>query len=426
MPSTNVYQTCTKCGRSLKETEFFKMKTGNRCELCKDCLTQYIDNRRPETFLWILEMFDVPYLEKKWTKLVNERYKKNPGAFGPKSVIGLYLRTMNMNQYRDLHYSDSENPQVLIANGSASPDPATPIDENYEANLKARLEAGEISQQQYDTLTKTNQTSFGASGIDENGFLKDLANIPDAIVDADEPQAPQEQAPQYQVDPNYWTDQLNDDDINYLMLKWGTVYTPEEWIKMETTYNKYAQEYELNVDREEVLKKMCKTSLKMDECLDAGDVTAYKNLAAVFDQLRKSGKFTEAQNKEDRQQVLSSIGELVALCEQEGGIIAALPQFDPDQYPQDKIDFTLRDLQSYTYSLVSNELGLGDLIESYVEKLEKAEEDSVDINAGLVTSAAEAAGEELTDEEAEEWQGFLENEIEAEAEMLEQFLAGEI
>lgn len=195
---------------------------------------------------------------------------------------------------------------------------------------------------------------------------------------------------------------------------------------METTYNKYSQEYDLNVDREEVLKKMCKTSLKMDEALDAGDVTGYKNLAAVFDQLRKSGKFTEAQNKEDRQQVLSSIGELVALCEQEGGIIQALPQYDPDQYPQDKIDFTLKDLKSYTYSLVSNELGLGDLIESYIEKLEQAEGDSVDINAGLVTSAEEEASDELTDEEAEEWQGFLENEVEAEAEMLERFLAGEL
>ena len=42
---------CSKCGRSLKETEFFKMKTGQRCDLCKDCLTQYIDNRNPETFL---------------------------------------------------------------------------------------------------------------------------------------------------------------------------------------------------------------------------------------------------------------------------------------------------------------------------------------------------------------------------------------
>ena len=53
---------CTKCKRNLKETDFFKLKTGERCDLCKDCLTQYIDNRKPSTFMWILEMFDVPYI----------------------------------------------------------------------------------------------------------------------------------------------------------------------------------------------------------------------------------------------------------------------------------------------------------------------------------------------------------------------------
>lgn len=411
MAADEGYKTCSKCGRSLKASaEFFKMKSGERCDLCKDCLTQYIDNRNPETFMWILEMFDVPYIEKKWTQLTNERYKKNPGKFGPKSVIGLYLRAMNMLQYRDLTYADSDS----INNVGKD----VKVDEDYEKQLKEKLVNGEISQGQYNTLTKTNR-DVQKEGYDEKGFL-----IPEE--EEPQPEEPQEQTPQYQVDPNYWTDQLNDSDINYLMLKWGTMYTPEEWVKMETTYNKYSQEYDLNVDREEVLKKMCKTSLKMDEALDAGDVTGYKNLAAVFDQLRKSGKFTEAQNKEDRQQVLSSIGELVALCEQEGGIIHALPQYDPDQYPQDKIDFTLKDLKSYTYSLVSNELGLGDLIESYIEKLEQAEGDSVDINAGLVTSAEEEASDELTDEEAEEWQGFLENEVEAEAEMLERFLAGEI
>ena len=421
------YKVCSKCGRSLKESEFFKMKTGNRCDLCKDCLCQYIDNRKPETFKWILEMFDVPYIEKKWTQITNERYKKNPSRFGPKSVLGIYLRTMNMTQYRDFHYSDSESLEANGGNAATTPVAETVIDDEFEAKLLAQLEAGEISKTQYDTLTKKNADNY-SSKVNADGFISTLANLPlnAELEEQQQPEPPQEQTPQFQFDLNYWTDQLDDKDISYLMLKWGTVYTPEQWIKMEQMYNKYAQEYDLNVDREEVLKKMCKTSLKMDEALDAGDVTGYKNLAAVFDQLRKSGKFTEAQNKDDKQQVLSSIGELVALCEQEGGIIPSLPQYDPDQYPQDKIDFTLRDLKSYTYSLVSNELGLGDLIESYIEKLEKSEEDSVDLDAGLVTSAEEAAGEELTDDEAEEWQYFLENEIEAEGEMLARFLDGEV
>ena len=186
---------------------------------------------------------------------------------------------------------------------------------------------------------------------------------------------------------------------------------------METMYKRYSNEYELNVDREEVLKKMCKTSLKMDEALDAGDVTSYKNLASVFDQLRKSGKFTEAQNKEEKQRYLDSVGELIALCEREGGPIEQLP--DPDEYPQDKIDFTLRDLKAYNYNLVTNELGLGDLIESYIDKLEKAEQEGdLNLNEGLITNEEELAATELTDDEAEEFQNFLDNEIEKDAQTL--------
>ena len=82
--------------------------------------------------------------------------------------------------------------------------------------------------------------------------------------------------------------------------------------------------------------------------------------------------------------------------------------------------------KAYNYALVSEELGLGDLIESYIEKLEKAENSEIDLNAGLVTSAEEADKDNLTEEEFEEWGNFIDNEVEAEAEMLEKFLAGDL
>ena len=182
-------------------------------------------------------------------------------------------------------------------------------------------------------------------------------------------------------------------------------------------YNKYANEYDLNVDREEVLKKMCKTSLKMDECLDAGDVAAYKNLAGVFDQLRKSGKFTEAQNKEERTKYLDTIGELVALAEKaKGPIRCELP--DPDDYPQDKIDFTIKDMKAYTYSLVAGEPHMEDLIESFITKYEKAIEADNEFEKGLVTSEEEELAQSVTQEEAMEFEEFKASQIEADAEAL--------
>lgn len=192
---------------------------------------------------------------------------------------------------------------------------------------------------------------------------------------------------------------------------------------METMYSRYANEYDLNVDREETLKQMCKVSLKLDQAIDMNVVSDIKSLTATLDSLRKSGKFTEAQNKDEKVRYLDTIGELVALCEREGGIIEQMP--DPDEYPQDKIDFTIKDMKNYTYNLVSNEYGLGDLIESYIEKLEKSEEmDDLDLEGkDFVLSAEDAEKQALSQTEAEEFAAYqhelaLEDETLNEAEAL--------
>jgi len=418
-------KTCSKCGRRLKDTEFFKMKTGDRIDLCKDCLTQYIDNRDPKTFLWILEKFDVPYIASKWNEMTNKQYLKDPAKFGPKSVIGTYIRTMNMQQYREYTFSDSDmlNGKLDQQAEDTTPQLSEEEENTYEEQLRARLESGEISQAEYDTLTHTNaDRSIGRAKqnievmpqveqLTGNDILESLGAIPPT--------------PTYSIDETYWTDQLTEDDIHYLMLKWGMMYTPQQWITMEGLYSKYANEYELNTDREDTLKKICKLSLKEDEALDAGDFLNAQKISSMLESARKSAKFTEAQKKEEEKtRTLDTIGQLVAICEREGGIIDNLPEFDPNIYPQDKIDFTLRDLKSYTYSLVSNELGLGELIESYIEKLESSEQEEVDVNDGLVTSAEEEAAETVTDEEAEQFHQFLENQVEEEAEELERMLGG--
>lgn len=93
---------------------------------------------------------------------------------------------MNMLQYRDLTYADSDS----INNVGKD----IKVDEDYEEQLKAKLESGEISQGQYNTLTKTNR-DVQKEGYDAKGFL-----IPEEEA---QPEESQEQTPQYQVDPNY-------------------------------------------------------------------------------------------------------------------------------------------------------------------------------------------------------------------------------
>ena len=395
---------CSKCGRSKAEKEFFKMKSGERCDICKSCLTEHIDNNKPETFRWIMEKFNIPYIEKVWFDMCNKILaKKGPGQFGPASVIGQYIRSMNMHQYSDYTYADSDRlnfeeqkkEQEAAARREQYYDPAK------EEELKKKLEAGEISQAEYETLSATTFTEVTPEQPRIMNYFSE-----------------------YEVNENDIADQLTDEDRLYLITKWGVHYRPSEWITMEKLYNRYAQEYELTIDREETVKKICKISLKADQAVDAGDTISAKAYMGMLDTLRKSAKFTEAQNKEEATKELDTIGELVAFCEQEGGIIEQFP-INSGDYSQDIVDLTIKDLKSYNRNLVVNELGLGDLIESYIQKLEQAEESDQQMFDGLITSEEEEQEALLTDQEAEDFAKFLEQEVEDEAEKLLQSIGGD-
>ena len=159
---------------------------------------------------------------------------------------------------------------------------------------------------------------------------------------------------------------LTDEDRTYLCLKWGKTYKPEEWIKLEQLYEDMMNSYDIQTAGHiDTLKLICKTSLKANQLIDIGDVEGFQKMSKVYDGLMKSGKFTAAQNKAESGEYVDSISELVAICEKDGFI----PRYYTDG-PQDKVDRTLQDLQSYTRTLVTEEMNLGNLIEQAVKQIE--------------------------------------------------------
>ena len=86
----------------------------------------------------------------------------------------------------------------------------------------------------------------------------------------------------------------------------------------------------------------------------------------MFDSLRKSAKFTAAQNKESKEDFVDSVGELVAYCEKNGG---AIPKYDLS-IPLDKVDKVIEDLKGYTKSLITEDKALARQIEEYLKKRE--------------------------------------------------------
>ena len=120
-----------------------------------------------------------------------------------------------------------------------------------------------------------------------------------------------------------------------------------------------------DADTMNTLILICKTDLQMNQALDCRDYENYQKLSKVSEGLRKTAKFTAAQNKENKDEYVDSIGELITMCERDGFI----PRFITD-IPQDKVDATLQDMNNYVKKLVTQDLGFGQQIEDALKKIQ--------------------------------------------------------
>ena len=98
-----------------------------------------------------------------------------------------------------------------------------------------------------------------------------------------------------------------------LRLKWGRGYSWEERVRMEQLYKDMMSSYDIQgAGHKDTLIMVCKTSLKANQLIDAGDIDGFQKMQKAYDSLMKSGKFTAAQNKGESGEFVDSIGELVA------------------------------------------------------------------------------------------------------------------
>ena len=344
---------CEKCGKSMEEGNFYTYKSGKKTELCKKCLTMHIDNFNPDTYLWILEKMDMPYVPEEWNVLRDRAYAKNKNLNGM-SVFGKYLSKMKLKQWKDYGWADGEKIKQLKEEKIAA---QRAVAEEYRESLQERYEAGEISEAEYRTLTSV-----------DDQYERDLAATKDVMNPYLGPDNPYQEknfiSEEELPDP---ASSLTSEDKIYLAMKWGRLYQPSEWIELERMYEEMMASFDIqDADTMSTLILLCKTNLKMNQQLDNGDIEGFQKLSKVSESLRKTAKFTAAQNKEQKSDFVDSVGELVALCEKEGGFI---PRFCTD-IPQDKVDLTLKDMSEYLRKLVTQDLGFGQQIEDAIKKIQ--------------------------------------------------------
>ena len=387
---------CTKCGKMMDEnTQFYTYKNGDKTTMCKKCLTMHIDNFNPETFLWLLQDMDVPYIEAEWNVLRDRAFAKNPNLNGM-SVFGKYLSKMKLKQWNQYGWNDTERLKVLNEEKLKVKQAEK---KQFESLLKAQFDNGEITEAQYKTLISTetqNEDYYAGTGP--------ALHIPGAA--ADNP---------YQennfIDESLLSGpaaQLTDDDKIYLAMKWGRLYQPADWIELERNYNEMMNSFDIqDADTINTLILLCKTNLKMNQAIDCGDVEGFQKLSKVSESLRKSAKFTAAQNKEQKSDYVDSVGELVAMCERDGFI----PRFATD-IPQDKVDLTLKDMNSYVHKLVTQDLGFGQQIEDALKKIQIQQQMR---ESEETSKMMDGETPELIDEDYEEFYNSIEEQKELDA-----------
>ena len=388
---------CEKCNRTMIETSFY---TSNNLEkypegklhICKKCASMHIDNWNPDTYLWILQECDVPYVPDEWNKLL-ATYAKDKSKVTGLTIIGRYLAKMRLKQFRDYRWKDTEFLQELKNN-----------------QIEQTMKRQGFDQQQITTAI--NQATFAVPEqpleVPEGTFQDYIAPAP----------------VEFSADSNDTEDDevnLTEEDIVMLRLKWGKAYKPSEWVYLEKLYNEMMQSYDIQTAGHiDTLKLICKTSLKANQLIDLGDVEGFQKMSKVYDSLMKAGNFTAAQNKASSGDFVDSIGELVAVCEKEG--------FIPRYYigePNDKVDETIKDMQRYTSTLVQEETNLSQLLEEAIKTIQKEDEAEAEEDEDVVDDEDDIAEveKELKEEDYDEFNDFLEQD-EIDDQLLTDFLTG--
>ena len=375
--------TCEKCGKTMDEGQFYTYKDGRKTELCKKCLTLHIDNFDESTYIWLLQKMDVPYVPEEWNVLRDKAFAKDPKKMNGMSVFGKYLSKMKLKQWKEYSWADTERLQAQNAEKrAASAEELAELDAMYQE----QFDNGEISEAQYKTLISTTA---------RNEQLLHGVNITDPYLGADNP-----------FDETFFMDeselpdpaaQLTQEDKIYLAMKWGKLYKPSEWVELEKDYTKMMNSFDIqDADSQNTLILLCKTNLKANQAIDSGDIEGFQKLSKVSESLRKSAKFTAAQNKEQKDDYVDSIGELIAMCERDGFI----PRFATD-IPQDKVDATLKDMNEYVRKLVTQDLGFGQQIEDSLKKI-------------MIQNQMNAEAEARQAEEGEDYDPYAPTELEDE------------
>ena len=272
---------CDKCGKTMRAVNFYTYKDGSKTELCKACMTMHVNNYEPDTFLWILEKMDLPWVPEEWNIIRDKAYQKDPYKMNGMSVLGKYISKMKLKQWNKLGWADSKKIQE---EREAAAKAAGKSEEEAAKRVEAMEEAyknGEITEAQLMTYKEITSPPIP--------IQPPSAAVPSPLVNSPYPEG---NHPFEVVDVPDLGQDLTEQDKVYLAVKWGRLYSAEDWIYLEQKYTDFMASFDIQgAARIDTLIQICKLSLKLNNALDSGDIDSYSKLSRAYDTLMKSAKF---------------------------------------------------------------------------------------------------------------------------------------
>lgn len=256
---------CETCKTTKNEVEFYtsnnkeKYPPNGKLTECKDCITRHVDNWEPETFIPILEKLDLPYWPSKWRQMI-DRYCQDPATVTGKTVLGHYISSLKIKQYKHLRFNDTE---ALIEKDKKEMAQAL---EGREGDL-----IPEEIQKMIEDRGKLPEKPPGVAPPPGDAILTGAYQA-NANLTANQLEESQFDYFGVNSEDQEINEQLTDDDRTYLRLKWGGVYKPSELVRLEQLYNEMMESYDIqSAGHIDTLKLICKTSLKANQLIDLGD-----------------------------------------------------------------------------------------------------------------------------------------------------------
>lgn len=157
--------------------------------------------------------------------------------------------------------------------------------------------------------------------------------------------------------------------IDRARLKWGTQYTFEELLKLDSMYSKTLKANRIvNPMQKIAVQTLCKIQIQIDSAIEQQDANGVKNYSTTWSNFAKQAGL-ETMINETKTDDITTVAELYEYMEKKGFVFDFF-----DGAPRDEVDNAINDIQNANKRVILEATGLQSQLEEMIEQQKASNE----------------------------------------------------